>query len=87
MTIKELKLTPTENRIVDMLSDGLPHSRDQLMTCLYDDMGSYPNLNQHLFHLRRKIAPTGIGIVCELVRRGIHYRMVRFLASACDGRQ
>lgn len=76
MTTKELKFTPTEQRILDLLEDGLPHSRKDVIACLNDEMATRLNLNPHLTHLRNKLRPLGQTIICELVKKAIFYRRV-----------
>lgn len=80
-------LTPTEQRIIDLLSDGYPHHRLDLMKLLDDDMTSWKTLAVHVYNIRRKIRPTGRDVITELVnpRAHPHYRLVRLLGSACNG--
>ena len=73
-------------RILQILSDGLPHDREELRRCV-DEMSSFHNLQNHLVALRKTLRPNGEDIVCELANRRIHYRHIRLLASATDGRR
>ena len=73
--------TLTEKKMLDVLRDGRPHSRQELHGCLHDDLGPLRNINQHISNLRRKIRERGEMIVCELVNRRIHYRHVKLLKS------
>lgn len=78
--------TPTEGRIIDLLSDGLPHHRKELMALLNDDRAEYKTLSVHIFRMRQKLRPHGQDITTE-VGRGykIMFRHVRLLASAYAG--
>jgi DNA-binding response OmpR family regulator len=65
-----VNLTPTERRLLALLSDGCPHRREELLACLYDDYSpSVLTLNVHLCNLRKKLA------VDErvVVRKTAHY--------------
>lgn len=74
--------TPTEYRIIGLLSDGMPHSQKEMVKCLYDDdQGTVRNLIPHLHGLRKKLREIGQEIVCELVGNGTYYRHVRLLVS------
>jgi DNA-binding CsgD family transcriptional regulator len=65
--------TPTQRKILAVLSDGRPHSREELFACLPDDLGSVSNVRAHLSILRRKLR--GRLIVCELHGRAAFYRL------------
>lgn len=80
-------LTPTEQRIINLLSDGYPHHRLDLMALLNDDMTSFKTLAVHIFNLRKKLRPTGEDIITEVVnpRTHVHFRLVRLLGSAYNG--
>lgn len=69
--------TPTEKRIIDLLSDGLPHTRDEVFKCLWDDQSNLDAIKGHLSRMRDK-APH-LDIVCTLHHRRICYRLVRRL--------
>ena len=76
--------TPTEQRILDVLSDGEAHRADELFACLCDDCGGdrenlRKNLAVILFNLRRKMKPTGRTILSEWNNRRAFYRHVRLL--------
>lgn len=79
--------TPTEQRIIDLLSDGLPHARSELMGLLNDDMTTVKTLGMHIYRIRNKLAGHGQNIITEVVggRRQIHFRYVRLIGSAYSG--
>jgi hypothetical protein len=77
--------TPVQSRMLEVLRDGLPHTRYELHDCLQDEMGPISNIRSHLSSIRKKIRPFGEDIICELANRRICYRHVRLLASPLDG--
>lgn len=73
-------LTPTEQRIYDVLSDGLAHPSAQLFAVLGDDMTEVNTLSVHLFRMRPKLQRHGRDIVCR--KNGFtSYRLVRYLTD------
>jgi len=74
-----------QTTILDKLSDGRPHPREEILMCLEDETATYKNLWWHIFSLRKKMEPRGESIVCELNGRKIMYRHVRLLPSAANG--
>ena len=84
--IQCLTFTPTQQKIVDLLSDGLPHTRKEVHACLWDELSPLSNIKAHITAIRKKIRPLGQDIICEYNGK-IHYRHVRLLASAYDGKR
>jgi DNA-binding CsgD family transcriptional regulator len=78
--------TPTEQRIVDLLSDGMPHKREELHACLSDDLASRTAVQMHVSNIRKRIRVRGEEIICEYYHRNLYYRHVRLLNSPYDGR-
>jgi hypothetical protein len=73
--------TATQRRVLALLSDGMPHTKEQIRACLHDDMGSLDNVKVFIYYLRR-ILPPGQAIICENTGKGTRYRHVRLLTSA-----
>ena len=73
--------TLTQQAMLDVLADGLPHTREELHACLPDELGPLGNIRRHLVAIRKVLRPKGHDIVCERVRRRSHYRHVRLLGS------
>lgn len=71
--------------MLTILADGLPHRREELHACLPDDLGDLSNIKAHLTAIRKAIRPQGRDVACELLGGVICYRLVRLIASACDG--
>jgi hypothetical protein len=77
--------TPTQQRMLNLLSDGLPHSREAMLECLQDEHCSPTGHLAHLTAIRKVLRPKGEDVLCEYRQRRPFYRHVRLLASAHDG--
>lgn len=55
--------TPTERRMLAVLSDGRPHTTEELMACLYDELSERSAVKAMVFKLRRKLRAIGHDIV------------------------
>ena len=55
--------TPTQARMLKVLSDGMPHRYEELRACLDDELAR--NVKTHIGHIRKKLRPIGQDIVCE----------------------
>lgn len=71
--------TAIESRIVLLLSDGLPHHRQDVLECLGDSQATLNNLQKHISNIRHKLRPRGHDIICEIYRSKVHYRHIRLL--------
>ena len=78
--------TPTQKRMLELLSDGLPHRREELHKCLEDDLSQLNAIQPHISRIRDKIRGKGEDIICVYFERTIGYQHVRVLYSANDGR-
>ncbi len=75
-----MDLTPTQDRIYKLLSDGMPHSTAEVKACFDDELTDNNAVGQMVFRLRRALARSGYGVMCEQVNgSGSHYRLVRFI--------
>lgn len=74
-------LVPMHAKILQLLSDGRRHLRQEILDkCFDDELASPANLNCHLSNIRKHVLrPLGEDIICELNRRRICYRHVRLL--------
>ena len=79
-------LSHVQQKMLAVLSDGLPHHRSELHACLWDDQGPIGNIKPHLNMIRKVLRPKGEDIVCIFLHRRICYRHIRLLASATDGK-
>jgi len=79
LNVSTIKFTKTQRAILDVLSDGGPHPREELRQCLDDELASLAAMRVHLSELRKLLRPQGQDIICELRHRKTHYRHVRLL--------
>ena len=79
--------TPTQLKMLSILSDGMPHTRQELHSCLPDELGPLSNIRIHIHNIRKSLRSKGEDIVCETTGRALFYRHVRLLASANDGKR
>ena len=79
--------TPTQNRMLDVLADGMAHTRQELHACLSDELSAETSIQPHITHLRKRLRLKGQDILCEVAGRDVRYRHVRMLASAADGKR
>lgn len=79
-----MDLSPTQRRIMNLLSDGLPHTLTELRTCLSDMATGNEALLAYVSNLRKIIRPLGYGILSTPGRkdRETTYQLVRTLAQA-----
>ncbi len=80
--MEQPKYTPTQQRMLAVLADGMRHTKEELISCLWDEMGTIGTVNVHLTYLRKILRPMGQDIICENDgRRRNGYRHVRLLKS------
>ncbi len=77
------ELTRTQQRIYDALSDGKPHSTDDLRQYLYYEQSSKANLRTHIWGIRKKIRPER-DILVQYIQQALHYRMVASLEQSAS---
>lgn len=76
-----IHLTATERKMRDVLSDGFPHSRQELYACLWDEESAFISIQCHISRMRKKLK-NGQTILCELYKRTPHYRLVQLIGKA-----
>lgn len=79
--------TGVQLKMASLLADGLPHTRQELHNCLYDELGSILTVRVHLCNIRKKLRLVGEDILCEYIKGKMHYRRIRLLPSATDGKR
>lgn len=80
-----VEFSPTQSKILAILSDGMPHSIEELQRCLWDEKGASHNVAAHLTAIRKVIRPRGEDIICQHLNHSHRYRHVRLLHSPSDG--
>lgn len=73
--------TPTEAQIMQVLSDGMPHTLTELKGCL-DELSLSTTVSVHLTNLRKKLEPKGQTILCRYYNRRLYYQHVGLLYQA-----
>jgi hypothetical protein len=73
-----VKLTPTEERLFIVLSDGLPHRTEELKECVEDPYSD--SFVKHLSNLRRKLREEHMSIVWLNGESVQFYRLMRLVA-------
>lgn len=81
----EMHLTPTWQRIMDMLSDGSAHTEKEILGCMEDPLTKVATLRVHICAMRRELKHHAHGILTEQVNGTNYYRLVRFISSAARG--
>lgn len=76
--------TPTQRKMLAVLSDGLPHPRAELHACLNDELQPHDHIHPHLDGIRKHIRPKGQDIICQLLNKRCCYRLIRLLAGPND---
>lgn len=76
-----IHFTPTEKRILQVLGDGLPHTKEELHTCLMDELSEVDTVKTHISNLRTKLQLRGQDIDCIKHNRRYKYRQVRLLKN------
>lgn len=71
------RFSPTERVMMDILSDGQPHTREELHGCLQDDMQPLKKVRQWMTKLRKKLRPHGQTIRTERTDGLVCYRLTR----------
>ena len=73
--------TPTQKSILEILSDGKMHRREEFKQCLSDDLAPITAIHYHISTLRAKIR--GIGENIMFIRDGkqSYYQIRRTLGS------
>lgn len=73
--------TPTQQRILDVLSDGKDHTRKELHSCLPDELSQLSAIQKHVSKIRKVLQPKGFLILCTIHNRRICYRYVRSVTA------
>lgn len=82
-------LTAVQNRMYEVLADGLIHSKAELFACLDDPDGNVSTIFAHISTMRPVLNRRGehVEMIPPVKGRKTGYRLVRLLASAVDGKR
>ena len=70
------EFTETERKILDLLEDGKPHRRKEVILTFGDEFTSRAALSIHLHRIRKVLNPKGQDVICQFLQRGYWYRWV-----------
>lgn len=71
--------TPTQRMLLEVLSDGLPHKRDDLRRLIDPDLCERATLRVHISHLRHHLRLDGQNILCVWHKRVWCYQQVKLI--------
>jgi hypothetical protein len=71
--------TPTQQKIINVLSDGQPHQKRELQDCL-DELAEPNAIHVHVTLIRRKLRPVGEEILCVNRDGKSYFRHVRVVS-------
>lgn len=80
-SVDTMKATPTQQRILERLSDGRAHSRKELHSLLWDDRSNEMTVAFHISMIRKLLWPLGEDIVSRRVGGVSYYIHMRSLQS------
>lgn len=73
-------LYPTEERMYNLLLDGINHSDQELHLCLDDELSSVDTIQAWISKLRKKLQPYRLHILRVRIDDRNYYRMVRVMS-------
>lgn len=73
-----VKLSPTQRKLWDVLSDGKLHSSEELLKYMPDELMNKNCLRTHITYLRYKLKSAKLMINCQVVDSLTHYQLLRF---------
>ena len=77
--LKGVRFTPTQQRIMDLLSDGELHSKQEIFKCLSDDLSQPGAIHCQITLIRNKIRAEGYAIMIQFRDRVPQYALVKTL--------
>jgi hypothetical protein len=72
--------TPTQQRMLEVLSDGQLHRPEELRACLNDDLQPIKHVTTHLAGIRKNLRLVHEDIVFQIIDGERYYRHVRFVS-------
>lgn len=82
--------TPVERKLLDLLEDEAPHTKEELWDCLGGNDGKETStLTVHITNLRKKLRTHGHDVTCQhaTATHPTQYILVRLVGSGGDGRR
>lgn len=80
----QIRFTPTQQRMAQLLADGELHTMEELKRCLWDELSEATTVRHHLSGTRKVLRLMRQDIICELDSTGksVGYRRVQYLDQA-----
>lgn len=78
-------LTATEQRIFNLLSDGRPHTKEEIHTCINDELAPVSAIANHISRMRKQLRVHGKDVICSYRGGVTKYQLVRLMHSPNDG--
>lgn len=78
-------LTATEQRIFNLLSDGKPHTKEEVHTCLNDELSPVSAIANHISRMRKQLRHHAKDILCRYGGGKTTYQLIRLTHSPNDG--
>ena len=76
-----MKLTKTQQLLMDVLQDGKPHTKEELLAVMIDPLSSIDMVKLHICLLRKKLRPNGHDVLLDRKGYTNRYRLVRLVGS------
>ena len=70
------RYTPTHKRMLALLRDGQPHSREEMHACLWDELSKMSAVKHQVCMLRALLKPRR-DIIVQYYKRSLYYRLIR----------
>ena len=77
-----LKLSPTEQRIYDLLADGEPHRKEEVLSVFDDELATNNQLYVTVYKLKLKLRTVGEDLIAQSFGKWVGYRRVRPIEPA-----
>lgn len=71
--------TPIQERVIQLLSDGKRHHREEIKLAIHDDKIADSTVRAVVFRLNKRLEPVGEKILCEYSGNRYSYRHVRLI--------
>lgn len=80
MVLDYALFTPTEQRLLAILADGLPHSSARLFDAISDELAELTAVKAHIWSIRQKFAKqAGFTIITQRIDGEYTYRLAGVL--------
>lgn len=80
--------TPTQRLIMNVLSDCLPHKKEEICMRVWGEFEptTVSSLHGHFDDIRKIIRRRGLDIICQFYQKQMQYRLIQLVSNPYDGR-